>query len=73
MKCTIPENTNGSQLGIAGLCSEDGRVTLMMPHPERVVLRSQFSYVPEATGEITPCMGLFDNAWRFVTGQATDA
>ena len=68
-----PGNPNGSQLGIAGLCSEDGRVTLMMPHPERVVLRSQLSYVPEGTGAITPWMGLFDNAWRFVTGQATDA
>ena len=68
-----PGNPNGSHLGIAGLCSEDGRVTLMMPHPERVVLRSQLSYAPPGTGVITPWMGLFDNAWRFVTGQSTDA
>ena len=39
----------------------------MMPHPERVVLRSQLSFVPAGTSRITPWMGLFDNAWRFVT------
>jgi phosphoribosylformylglycinamidine synthase len=33
---TYPSNPNGSPLGIAGLCSEDGRFTIMMPHPERV-------------------------------------
>ena len=61
-----PGNPNGSAGGLAGLCSEDGRVTIMMPHPERVVLRSQLSFCPEGIGRITPWMGLFDNAWRFV-------
>jgi phosphoribosylformylglycinamidine synthase len=31
-----PANPNGSPLGITGLCSDDGRFTIMMPHPERV-------------------------------------
>ena len=32
-----PFNPNGSILGITGVCSADGRVLAMMPHPERVV------------------------------------
>lgn len=28
-----PFNPNGSELGIAGLCSADGRHLAMMPHP----------------------------------------
>lgn len=63
-----PGNPNGSAGGLAGLTSEDGRVTIMMPHPERVVLKSQLSFAPEGTGTLTPWMGLFDNAWRHVTG-----
>jgi phosphoribosylformylglycinamidine synthase len=64
-----PGNPNGSAEGLAGLCSEDGRVTIMMPHPERVVLRSQLSFAPTGTPRVTPWMGLFDNAWRFVTAK----
>lgn len=33
---TYPANPNGSPRGITGLTSRDGRVTIMMPHPERV-------------------------------------
>jgi phosphoribosylformylglycinamidine synthase len=32
-----PYNPNGSPDGIAGMTTTDGRVTIMMPHPERVV------------------------------------
>jgi phosphoribosylformylglycinamidine synthase len=32
-----PFNPNGSVLGITGICSDDGRVLAMMPHPERIV------------------------------------
>ena len=38
-----PANPNGSVDACAGLCSSDGRVTIMMPHPERVFLTQQFS------------------------------
>ncbi|HEY4104985.1 MAG TPA: phosphoribosylformylglycinamidine synthase, partial [Polyangiaceae bacterium] len=31
-----PENPNGSPNGITGISNRDGRVTLLMPHPERV-------------------------------------
>ena len=30
-----PANPNGSIDGITGICSDDGRITMMMPHPER--------------------------------------
>ena len=32
---TYPANPNGSPGGITGLTTADGRVTIMMPHPER--------------------------------------
>ena len=34
-----PFNPNGSIGGITGLTSKDGRITLMMPHPERLFRR----------------------------------
>ena len=34
-----PLNPNGSAHGIAGMTSKDGRVTLLMPHPERTLRR----------------------------------
>lgn len=64
-----PENPNGSAVGVAGLCSDDGRVTIVMPHPERVVLRQQLSYVPPGTGSVTPWLAVFDQAWQFARGQ----
>src|SRR4029077_7752998 len=39
-----PFNPNGSPAGIAGLASEDGRVTILMPHPERVWRSAQMSW-----------------------------
>jgi phosphoribosylformylglycinamidine synthase len=66
-----PENPNGSPHGIAGLCSDDGRVTIVMPHPERVVLRQQLSYVPAGTEVVTPWMAVFDQAWQFVRGHSS--
>ncbi|AOV18489.1 phosphoribosylformylglycinamidine synthase [Acidihalobacter aeolianus] len=57
-----PENPNGSPLGITGLCSEDGRFTIMMPHPERTFRSVQFSWCPEEWGEDSPWLRLFRNA-----------
>ena len=34
---TFPANPNGSPNGVTGLCNADGRVNIMMPHPERAV------------------------------------
>ena len=57
-----PANPNGSPEGIAGLTSEDGRVTIMMPHPERVVRSVQNSWHPDDWGEEGPWLRLFRNA-----------
>jgi phosphoribosylformylglycinamidine synthase len=57
-----PFNPNGSPLGIAGLCSSDGRVTSLMPHPERVFRRVQNSWAPKEWPEDGGWMRLFRNA-----------
>ncbi|MEP6546522.1 MAG: phosphoribosylformylglycinamidine synthase [Gammaproteobacteria bacterium] len=61
-----PFNPNGSALGLAGLCSADGRVTAVMPHPERVFRTVQNSWKPKAWGEDGGWMRLFRNARVFV-------
>jgi phosphoribosylformylglycinamidine synthase len=57
-----PANPNGSPEGIAGLTSDDGRVTIMMPHPERVFRAVQNSWRPDHWGQDGPWMRLFRNA-----------
>ena len=57
-----PFNPNGSPLGIAGVTSVDGRVTLMMPHPERLFLTAQYSWRDPAWGVDGPWLRLFRNA-----------
>ncbi|SIT73056.1 phosphoribosylformylglycinamidine synthase [Ectothiorhodosinus mongolicus] len=57
-----PENPNGSPEGITGLTTRDGRVTIMMPHPERVFRALQHSWHPDEWGEDGPWMRLFRNA-----------
>ena len=59
---TYPANPNGSLDGICGLSNEDGRVTIMMPHPERVVRTTQNSWHPENWGPDGPWMRMFRNA-----------
>ncbi len=61
-----PANPNGSALGLAGLCSEDGRVTLLMPHPERVFRTVQNSWAPREWEEDGGWMRLFRNARVYV-------
>jgi phosphoribosylformylglycinamidine synthase len=63
---TYPANPNGSAAGIAGLCSGDGRVTLMMPHPERVFRASQNSWHPQHWQEDAPAMRMFRNARKWL-------
>jgi phosphoribosylformylglycinamidine synthase len=57
-----PANPNGSPLGIAGLSSSDGRVTITMPHPERVFRTVQNSWHPAGWSEDGGWMRLFRNA-----------
>ena len=61
-----PFNPNGSHQGITGLTSEDGRVLIMMPHPERVFRTVQNSWHPPGWGEAGPWLRLFRNARRFI-------
>jgi phosphoribosylformylglycinamidine synthase len=61
-----PFNPNGSELGLAGLCSTDGRVTSLMPHPERVFRSVQNSWVSKQWAEDGGWMRLFRNARVFV-------
>jgi phosphoribosylformylglycinamidine synthase len=57
-----PANPNGSPLGIAGLTSDDGRATIMMPHPERVFRTVANSWHPEQWQEDSAWMRMFRNA-----------
>ncbi len=59
-----PANPNGSPDGISGLCNEDGRVTIMMPHPERVFRTVQHSWHPPRDADDGPWMQLWYNARR---------
>ncbi|CAN6287048.1 unnamed protein product [Urochloa humidicola] len=61
-----PFNPNGSSLGIAALCSPDGRHLAMMPHPERCFMMWQYPWYPkewqvEKSGP-SPWLQMFQNA-----------
>lgn len=57
-----PANPNGSPLGIAALTTVDGRVTIIMPHVERVFRTVQNSWHPDEWGEDGPTLRMFRNA-----------
>ena len=57
-----PANPNGSPDGITGLTTRDGRVTIMMPHPERVFRTVQNSWAPPQWSEDGGWLRLFRNA-----------
>ncbi|KAK0546505.1 phosphoribosylformylglycinamidine synthase [Tilletia horrida] len=65
-----PINPNGSPNGITGLTSPDGRVLVMMPHPERGVTAEAMSWRPPAASREWkgrgPWQRMFENARRFV-------
>jgi phosphoribosylformylglycinamidine synthase len=64
-----PFNPNGSALGLAGLCSEDGRHLAIMPHPERAFLPWQAHYLPPEMAElkVSPWLRMFQNAYEWCT------
>ena len=59
---TYPANPNGSPRGITGLTSRDGRVTIMMPHPERVFRAVQNSWKPDDWQDDAGWLRMFRNA-----------
>jgi phosphoribosylformylglycinamidine synthase len=63
---TYPANPSGTPFGIAALSNDDGRITIIMPHPERSFRYLQNSWRPPHAGEYSGWMRLFRNARRFV-------
>lgn len=64
-----PANPNGSQFGVAGVCSKDGRHLAMMPHLERAIFPWQWAYYPSdriKVDEVTPWMEAFVNARKWI-------
>jgi phosphoribosylformylglycinamidine synthase len=57
-----PCNPNGSPYGITGLTSQDGRATIVMPHPERVFRTVLHSWHPEGWPDESPWLRMFRNA-----------
>jgi len=60
-----PMNPNGSPEGITGFTSENGRFSIMMPHPERVYRAIQNSWYPANWDKFTPWYKMFTNAFQF--------
>jgi phosphoribosylformylglycinamidine synthase len=63
-----PANANGSDYDVAGMCSEDGRHLVMMPHLERAYFPWQCGYYPPArrNDEVTPWIKAFVNARKWI-------
>ena len=61
-----PANPNGSEAGVAGVTTPDGRVTIMMPHPERTIRAVQYSWHPPHWRDNGPWLRMFKNARRWV-------
>jgi phosphoribosylformylglycinamidine synthase len=70
---TYPANPNGSDFDVAGLCSEDGRHLVMMPHLERAYFPWQCGYYPadRKNDDVTPWMKAFVNAREWIKTKST--
>jgi len=62
----FPLNPNGSPGGWTGFTAADGRVSILMPHPERVFRSVQLSWRPDGWGEDSPWLRMFRNARAWV-------
>jgi phosphoribosylformylglycinamidine synthase len=61
-----PANPNGSPGGLSAVTTPDGRVTALMPHPERVFRHAQMSWAPGDVSADSGWMRMFRNARRWV-------
>ncbi|MGB1360895.1 MAG: phosphoribosylformylglycinamidine synthase [Alphaproteobacteria bacterium] len=61
-----PANPNGAVDGVAGLTAGNGRVQIMMPHPERAYRNATNSWAPENSGEFSVWMRMFRNARKWL-------
>ncbi len=63
-----PLNPNGSKDGVTALTTTDGRATVLMPHPERVIRTAQLSWHPKGWGDDSPWLRFFENARTWAEG-----
>ena len=63
---SYPSNPNGTTEGISSVCSNDGRVTILMPHPERAFLNKQLSWTNKEDSGFSPWFEMFLNARQFI-------
>ena len=63
---SYPFNPNGSPQGITGLTTTDGRFSIMMPHPERVIRNVQNTWQRCGESEDSAWIRMFRNARKFV-------
>jgi phosphoribosylformylglycinamidine synthase len=58
-----PDNPNGSEANVAGVCDASGRVLGLMPHPERHIDRTHHPrWTRGEGGEVGDGLGMFQNA-----------
>ena len=62
----IRDSPNGTTDGISSVCSYDGRVTILMPHPERAFLNKQLSWTNNEDSGFSPWFEMFLNARQFI-------
>ena len=60
-----PSNPNGSSGGATGFCNNDGRINIMMPHPERLIHINNFSWTP-SKWKVSPWLKMFINAREWI-------
>ncbi len=66
---SYPFNPNGSVAGLTGFSSTDGRILMMMPHPERNFRGNLFSWKPKiwsGAGDFSPWALIFENIYRWI-------
>ncbi len=63
---TYPFNPNGSPGGLTAVTTPDGRITALMPHPERVFRNVQMSWTPGDASDRSPWMRMFGNARAWI-------
>jgi len=65
-----PANPNGSSQGICAVSNDDGRITLSMPHPERLLRRQNCGWMSAAemrkAPQSSPWLQMFHNAYAWL-------
>ncbi|MEX1040419.1 MAG: phosphoribosylformylglycinamidine synthase I [Pirellulaceae bacterium] len=62
----FPDNPNGAQRNVAGVCDETGRIFGLMPHPERFIDPTQHPrWTRGEAGEVGAGLAMFENAVRY--------